>query len=64
MRLSTKERVIIKETLTQIFGECEIYLFGSRLREDTKGGDIDLFVVPKNKEEHLQKRLLALYRLK
>jgi len=45
MRLSeeTKDRII--EYAKKHFGEnCKIYLFGSRVHDDKKGGDIDLFV--------------------
>ncbi len=64
MRLTSKEQEIIKKTIREIFGECEIYLFGSRLLDEKRGGDIDLYVIPKDRDNLLQKRLLALYRLK
>ena len=47
MRLSQAERKIIIDTIEKIFGTCDIYLFGSRLDESKKGGDIDLFIVAK-----------------
>ena len=50
MRLSENERKIIIETIEAIFGPCEIYLFGSRLDETKKGGDIDLFIVAQGKD--------------
>jgi len=48
MRLRKKEQNIIKDTIYSIFGEVTIYLFGSRLDESKKGGDIDLFVISDN----------------
>ncbi|MDC7221295.1 MAG: nucleotidyltransferase domain-containing protein [Spirochaetales bacterium] len=45
MRLSEEERNIIKSTLYQSLGKnMDIYLFGSRVDDSRKGGDIDLFV--------------------
>jgi predicted nucleotidyltransferase len=64
MRLTPKERRIIVEVVRDVFGVSEIYLFGSRLDESRVGGDIDLFVIPKDRGRLLKKRLLALHRLK
>ncbi len=44
MRLSPKERREIKNVLFQIFGEVTVYIFGSRLDDTRRGGDIDIFV--------------------
>ena len=63
MRLSEKEIAIIKTAISDIFGEATIYLFGSRLNPNKKGGDIDLFVVAKDKSNLLQKKIKALSRL-
>ncbi len=63
MRLSDKEIEIIKTTINDIFGEATIYLFGSRLNPNKKGGDIDLFVIAKDKSNLLQKKIKALSKL-
>ncbi len=48
MRLSLKEQQEIKKILKDIFGDVKIYIFGSRLDDSKKGGDIDIFLqIPK-----------------
>lgn len=44
MRLTQNEIDSIKKTFLEVFGEGEIYLFGSRIDDSKKGGDIDLFI--------------------
>lgn len=44
MRLTTKEIEAIVSTFKEVFKEGAIYLFGSRVDESKKGGDIDLFI--------------------
>lgn len=50
MRLTSKEISAIIETAKTIFGvDCVLKLFGSRVSDDKRGGDIDLLVlVPEN----------------
>lgn len=52
MRLSKSEIEIIKNTAREVWGDkmC-ISLFGSRLDDSKKGGDIDLFVQLGGKQE-------------
>ncbi len=57
MRLSKKEIKIIKENTKNIFGESKIILFGSRLDDNKKGGDIDLYIIPQNKDNLFEKKL-------
>ncbi|MFZ2632135.1 MAG: nucleotidyltransferase domain-containing protein [Desulfosalsimonadaceae bacterium] len=45
MRLSDSEITIIKAAAKKIFGlDARIFLFGSRVENSRKGGDIDLYV--------------------
>ena len=48
MRLTQKEIEFINKTIKN-FLDCEIYLFGSRIDDNLKGGDIDLYIIPKEK---------------
>ena len=47
MRLSKEEVSIIKDVINQYFIKPKIYLFGSRIDDTKKGGDIDLFIISK-----------------
>jgi len=48
VRLSNKYIESIKRNGSAIFGEdSKILLFGSRLDDNKKGGDIDLYVIPR-----------------
>ena len=57
MRLSEKDIKIIKENTKKIFGDSKIILFGSRVDDEVKGGDIDLYIIPENKENLFVKKL-------
>lgn len=45
MRLNSNEIQIIKKVINEFANEYELYLHGSRLDDDLKGGDIDLFLI-------------------
>ncbi len=45
MRLSTASRQLIRQAITELVGDpASVKLFGSRLDDQQKGGDIDLLV--------------------
>jgi len=47
MRLSQQYHSVIKKSANEIFGNrAEIFLFGSRVDDTRKGGDIDLYIIP------------------
>jgi len=47
MRLTNKQVDIIKATIVKYISDAKIILFGSRVDDSKKGGDIDLFVETK-----------------
>jgi predicted nucleotidyltransferase len=50
MRITENEITAIKKLAQKIFGKGTIvYLFGSRIDDNKKGGDIDLFITNKEK---------------
>ena len=57
MRLSTNEINLIKNKVNIIFGETIIYLFGSRIDDGKKGGDIDLYIISEVNEDLFKKKI-------
>jgi len=65
MRLTHKEVSTIKEAFLDIFQEGTIFLFGSRVDDSKKGGDIDLYIqlpCPLSPGEQLERK--AQFKLK
>ena len=62
MRLTKKELKAIIQSFEQIFQNGEIYLFGSRVYDDKRGGDIDLYINSSNAT--FEKKLHFLVNLK
>jgi len=62
MRLNKKEVESIKESFIEVFEEGSIYLFGSRVDDTQKGGDIDLYIISSN--TNLKKKIEFLVSLK
>lgn len=55
---------MIKASFLEVFQRGEIYLFGSRVDEAQKGGDIDLYIIPAEHQALLKKKIRFLARLK
>lgn len=65
MRLSLHYRQVIKNEVEKLFGKnTQVFLFGSRVDDTKKGGDIDLYIITENKTNLFEKKLLFLARLK
>ena len=65
MRLQQKIIQKIKNIVTQIMGEhARVSLFGSRLDNDKKGGDIDLLITADPEQYTLQNKIKLLVALK
>lgn len=64
MRLSEHTKTSIITVFEQIFQKGTIYLFGSRVDDQQKGGDIDLFVAPASLDNIANKKIAFLVLLK
>lgn len=60
MRLKPEIKTFIKENTLKLFPDGEIYLFGSRVNEYERGGDIDILILSDKK---IDKRKIRLFRL-
>jgi len=56
MRLTNDEVKMIKKAFIESFEDGKIYLFGSRVDDTKRGGDIDLYIVPFEKFEDERER--------
>ena len=63
MRLEFYEQNLIVSIIQSIFGDAKVSLFGSRLDDKKKGGDIDLFVIPSERSYLFEKKIKALAKL-
>ena len=64
MRLTEFEKKTIKETAKSIFGsDTRVFLFGSRVDDNQKGGDIDIYIET-NLDTSLQDKIHFLSLLK
>ncbi len=64
MRLTDFEIKSIKQTFLEVFEDGEIYLFGSRVDDSLKGGDIDLYIKVKENQDLLYKKIQFLAKIK
>jgi len=49
MRLSNKEINTLKNSIYRIRPNSKVYLFGSRIDDSKRGGDIDILIIDKEK---------------
>ncbi len=59
MRLSSSELKVLKSKLYSLSDSAKLYLFGSRVDDTKKGGDIDLLII----DDTLSKKDLRLLRV-
>ena len=64
MRLSQRYIDVIKSRFKEFFNDGDIYLFGSRVDDNKKGGDIDLYLVLKEHTNIFEKKIKFLSRVK
>ena len=65
MRLQSKEIQTIIRIAKEIYGESvKVYLFGSRLNAEKRGGDIDLLVRTEGEKKGVLARIRMISRLK
>jgi len=62
MRLTPFEAKAIKQAFCETFEDGKIYLFGSRVDDSKRGGDIDLYLCPSQKfeDERIRKRMFLI----
>jgi len=52
MRLLKEERKAISEAVAKFDSEAKVYLFGSRVDDTKRGGDIDVLVISDKIDKH------------
>jgi predicted nucleotidyltransferase len=58
MRLKEKDILEIKRFAKIFFGnDAKVYLFGSRINDKKRGGDIDLYIETRLKENIIQRKI-------
>jgi predicted nucleotidyltransferase len=60
VRLKQSEIEYFKELALTIFHSKDIYLFGSRVDDNLKGGDIDIYIQTDKKEDILKSKIIFL----
>lgn len=66
MRLTPWQRRAIRDTVREVYGDdATVVLFGSRVDDRRRGGDIDLFIrASTSRGEAIQRKIAFLARLK
>jgi len=64
VRLSETEADFIRQSVVEIFGGgSRVRLFGSRVDDAARGGDVDLYVEPEVRDDLYRRRIVCLARL-
>jgi predicted nucleotidyltransferase len=64
LRLSAEAINVIQDAFLRVFEKGDLYLFGSRVDDTRKGGDIDLYVVADQQKRLGEKRIDFLAQIK
>lgn len=64
MRLSKQYQNVIKNQFLSVFGQGELYLFGSRVDDNSRGGDIDLYLKVTDHTNLFSKKIRFLAKIK
>ena len=59
MRLSNRLIEAIKRSIQESFGSVDVYLFGSRVDDSKKGGDIDIAIDTTSSKSEFRKKKVA-----
>lgn len=60
MRLGGDETALLKQTIYEISPDARVYLFGSRVDDTKRGGDIDILIL----DDHFTKKDIRKLRLR
>ena len=60
MRLRKNQIEYFKKLALSIFNSKDIYLFGSRVDDNLKGGDIDIYIQTDKKDDILKSKIVFL----
>jgi len=63
LRLSSREIELIKNSVRSTLGDVPVYLFGSRVDENKRGGDIDLYIIAPTQNDLFRKTMRLKTRL-